>query len=118
YRSVRLSAMAPSTVINDPAPPERSTLSLHDALPICLGRLGHAAVARPVHRRHPNVDVRQRLGQLPVVRAGGGLVLRDQLPGAVRSEDHTSELQSRSDLVCRLLLENKNGDGTGLITTL
>src|SRR2546428_8433679 len=29
-------------------------------------------------------------------------------PGAVRSEEHTSELQSRSDLVCRLLLEKKN----------
>src|SRR2546428_2449715 len=30
------------------------------------------------------------------------------LPGAPRSEEHTSELQSRSDLVCRLLLEKKN----------
>src|SRR5207249_8599692 len=29
-------------------------------------------------------------------------------PGAVRSEEHTSELQSRFDLVCRLLLEKKN----------
>src|SRR2546421_6596413 len=31
-----------------------------------------------------------------------------QPPTAVRSEEHTSELQSRSDLVCRLLLEKKN----------
>src|SRR6478672_4755089 len=31
------------------------------------------------------------------------------LPGGRRSEEHTSELQSRSDLVCRLLLEKKNG---------
>src|SRR5206468_509368 len=32
-------------------------------------------------------------------------------PPRPRSEEHTSELQSRSDLVCRLLLEKKNGDG-------
>src|SRR2546428_2984095 len=49
----------------------------------------------------------------------GELVLRQQLAhpelldlveqlGVVRSEEHTSELQSRSDLVCRLLLEKKN----------
>src|SRR5207249_11330060 len=31
-------------------------------------------------------------------------------PGRVRSEEHTSELQSRFDLVCRLLLEKKKGD--------
>src|SRR5438132_12552294 len=32
----------------------------------------------------------------------------DDLPRALRSEEHTSELQSHSDLVCRLLLEKKN----------
>src|SRR5712664_4575049 len=32
---------------------------------------------------------------------------RQQRPGPVRSEEHTSELQSRSDVVCRLLLEKK-----------
>src|SRR5258707_2096332 len=41
---------------------------------------------------------------------------RDQLPGArrrgMRSEEHTSELQSRQYLVCRLLLEKKNEDKT------
>src|SRR5438270_4490543 len=31
-----------------------------------------------------------------------------QMPGIARSEEHTSELQSQSNLVCRLLLENKN----------
>src|SRR5438034_7754312 len=35
-------------------------------------------------------------------------VLQAQLATAVRSEEHTSELQSHSDLVCRLLLEKKN----------
>src|SRR5690349_22218689 len=39
---------------------------------------------------------------------------RPPLLGAPRSEEHTSELQSRRDLVCRLLLEKKNHDsGTG-----
>src|SRR5438034_7717415 len=33
--------------------------------------------------------------------------------GCLRSEEHTSELQSHSDLVCRLLLEKKNGAGLG-----
>src|SRR5438034_10584069 len=61
------------------------TLSLHDALPI----LGH--VVR--HLRDEPADVR------------AGRV------GDVRSEEHTSELQSHSDLVCRLLLEKKkSGD--------
>src|SRR2546421_7453624 len=35
-------------------------------------------------------------------------LLDSSWPGNVRSEEHTSELQSRSDLVCRLLLEKKN----------
>src|SRR3979411_3393011 len=37
-------------------------------------------------------------------------------PG-IRSEEHTSELQSLLDLVCRLLLEKNNGSGTGELTT-
>src|SRR2546428_6201586 len=37
-----------------------------------------------------------------------GLPRRARLPRCLRSEEHTSELQSRSDIVCRLLLEKKN----------
>src|SRR2546430_11426250 len=37
-------------------------------------------------------------------------------PGAMRSEEHTSELQSQSNLVCRLLLEKKNNINIKLIT--
>src|SRR2546421_6306460 len=68
---------------NDTATTEIYTLPLHDALPIC-------------HRRHPAL--------------GADLAAYDRGPaadGGLRSEEHTSELQSRSDLVCRLLLEKK-----------
>src|SRR5437868_9348532 len=69
---------------NDPSTTEIYTLSLHDALPISLNRSAWG-----------------RRGGRP--RRGAG-------PRALhptRSEEHTSELQSRFDLVCRLLLEKK-----------
>src|SRR5206468_10924088 len=79
---------------NHPAPTEIYTLSLHDALPICQGPRSRAVGAE--RRAHPGIR-RHR------PRHGEGR------PAAVgrRSEEHTSELQSRSDLVCRLLLEKK-----------
>src|SRR5437868_11979851 len=70
------------------------TLSLHDALPICLG----GAVA-------PHLDARHRAARRPGIEAR-----HDTGPSGravTRSEEHTSELQSRFDLVCRLLLEKK-----------
>src|SRR3712207_9408673 len=79
---------------NDTATTEIYTLSLHDALPI-YRRLGHRGACRVVHA-----------GLRSLRRAGGRGPHR--LPaGAVRSEEHTSELQSRQYLVCRLLLEKK-----------
>src|SRR5438874_11766459 len=66
---------------NDTATTEIYTLSLHDALPI--------SVSLPRPTRAPS-----RMG-------------RSTRPGGSRSEEHTSELQSRRDLVCRLLLEKK-----------
>src|SRR5438034_7984057 len=48
--------------------------------------------------------------QAPVVVGVGGLGPDLESPTVVRSEEHTSELQSHSDLVCRLLLEKKNND--------
>src|SRR5207248_10546382 len=85
---------------NDTPPTEIYTLSLHDALPISL----RVALAGDpgAHRLADGGHVRQRrhLG----ARAGDG----HQDPGPVgRSEEHTSELQSPYDLVCRLLLEKK-----------
>src|SRR2546421_3192738 len=54
-----------------------------------------------------------RVGKQPLQLAGSRTV-EAELHGrrhAVRSEEHTSELQSRSDLVCRLLLEKKKREG-------
>src|SRR5690349_25032076 len=73
---------------NDTATTEIYTLSLHDALPI----FGDAEVERGVEG--------VVLGH---ERARG----RPAVEGLQRSEEHTSELQSRRDLVCRLLLEKK-----------
>src|SRR5438034_4585522 len=61
------------------------------------GRAGHHE-AQPHHRHDPH---RER----PSRHESGAV---QQQPGAGRSEEHTSELQSHSDLVCRLLLEKKN----------
>src|SRR3712207_9248681 len=88
---------------NDTATTEIYTLSLHDALPISAGRAPPEderpprrpgdraeALSRPVRglrQRHPAADAVPR--------------------GPGRSEEHTSELQSRQYLVCRLLLEKK-----------
>src|SRR2546430_11056596 len=49
----------------------------------------------------------QRVGELNFMILAGGGVLERTAPGKNRSEEHTSELQSQSNLVCRLLLEKK-----------
>src|SRR3712207_8146886 len=77
---------------NDTATTEIYTLSLHDALPI----LDH-----PVRRVQLVGD------ELLVLARELLLVLGDFPVGLRRSEEHTSELQSRQYLVCRLLLEKK-----------
>src|SRR5438093_7653670 len=71
-----------------PAPTEIYTLSLHDALPISAVRQG----------QHARAGVRDHEPQLPLRRGDPER----------RSEEHTSELQSLTNLVCRLLLEKKN----------
>src|SRR2546422_11270071 len=81
---------------NDTATTEIYTLSLHDALPIYPHRPRRARGAET--RR-----ARLRSGQL--VRRRCRRFSRGQR--AARSEEHTSELQSRLHLVCRLLLEKK-----------
>src|SRR2546427_2578240 len=74
----------PFFFFNDTATTEIYTLSLHDALPIL--DLPAAQCGR---------------------RSGRAQGLRHRLESEIRSEEHTSELQSQSNLVCRLLLEKK-----------
>src|ERR1039457_3369336 len=66
---------------NDAATTEIYTLSLHDALPIYVRRVAGECADPPVGGRHDR---------------------------QIRSEEHTSELQSPCNLVCRLLLEKKH----------
>src|SRR5246500_6038799 len=77
-------SLSSSVFFNDTATTEIYTLSLHDALPI-----SHQADDGGISQRHRHL-----------LSAG-----RSHRP---RSEEHTSELQSRLHLVCRLLLEKKN----------
>src|SRR2546427_4599978 len=79
---------------NDTATTEIYTLSLHDALPIS---------AHLRHRAHDEVIVREAEGRTDRPAAAACREVRR----VVRSEEHTSELQSQSNLVCRLLLEKK-----------
>src|SRR5438132_13431512 len=78
---------------NDTATTEIYTLSLHDALPISAA---HVAERNAHH-------------YLPIVF---GLQITCCDDPRQRSEEHTSELQSHSDLVCRLLLEKKKKQNT------
>src|SRR5207249_12304422 len=76
-------------------------LSLHDALPISRPVDRPARSASPCRGGAPSLpDVASRR---PVPRVRPAVVT----PHPGRSEEHTSELQSRFDLVCRLLLEKK-----------
>src|SRR3989442_14690816 len=93
---------------NDTATTEIYTLSLHDALPISqLVMDRHEVLARHLHAHlHPEVvfpiDV-------PGARVTHDVDGKDDLRVKMcmqRSEEHTSELQSRPHLVCRLLLEH------------
>src|SRR3712207_8510861 len=88
---------------NDTATTEIYTLSLHDALPI-LGadRIGSA------RRLAADLGAVVLLkGDATVVTAPDGTAFVNATGTSDRSEEHTSELQSRQYLVCRLLLEKK-----------
>src|SRR5690349_24678975 len=91
---------------NHPTTTEISTLSLHDALPISRFV---AVIQLPRIERLVIAEVDQRYAGDE--RAGGQIAqLADMVVARLRSEEHTSELQSRRDLVCRLLLEKKQKD--------
>src|SRR3712207_7950567 len=85
---------------NDTATTEIYTLSLHDALPIfpTQGKSSSVSVM-------PKFDGLKKCWGAPPTRARKSAL--EAIAAAARSEEHTSELQSRQYLVCRLLLEKK-----------
>src|SRR5207248_6179504 len=96
---------------NRPSPTQIYTLSLHDALPI--SKEGYSLILIG-HKDHD--EVVGTLGEAPLVTqvvgspeqvAGLEVPDPDRVAYLTRSEEHTSELQSPYDLVCRLLLEKK-----------
>src|SRR2546430_17327905 len=91
---------------NDTATTEIYTLSLHDALPICVGN----AILVKVNQIG---TLTESLDVIELAQTSGYGVVVSHRSGETedtRSEEHTSELQSQSNLVCRLLLEKKNTD--------
>src|SRR5438093_7637486 len=89
---------------NDPAPPELYTLSLHDALPISSRR---AAAKRRSSRRSLARSRGSTRRKRPPRRRPRSTCTDAGVFSWLRSEEHTSELQSLTNLVCRLLLEKK-----------
>src|SRR5262249_60749332 len=92
---VRASALSYLFFLNDTLPSEIYTLSLHDALPIFGER------ARDLVRVADHREAAHALG------IAGARLLEVLGRMVLRSEEHTSELQSLTNLVCRLLLEKK-----------
>src|SRR5207253_11242627 len=105
-------------LVTPPPSPAPSPLSLHDALPI-FG--AHVPVLQRIARALAQLDVLACFASLSSRRdycrpefaedilieidAGRHPVVEAQVEPFIRSEEHTSELQSRGHLVCRLLLE-------------
>src|SRR5688572_31771464 len=97
---------------HDTAPTEIYTLSLHDALPIfgevfafdrrSLDLADPSAITSRMRELRPDVVI-----NAAAYTAVDGAESERDLAMKVRSEEHTSELQSQSNLVCRLLLEKK-----------
>src|SRR5690606_41511484 len=106
-----ISACPPRSLLvffcTDPATTELSTLSLHDALPILND--GYGAVTIGSVEKYIT-DTAFALGWKPDMSNVTWTDKKVAVIGAGRSEEHTSELQSRENLVCRLLLEKKKNN--------
>src|SRR5207302_8530060 len=96
-----------SFLFTHPAPPVLYTLSLHDALPIYSAKhLVKHSIVQSFFVLEVVIDqcLIYPCQACDCVGAGPG---NDAIARLARSEEHTSELQSRENLVCRLLLEKK-----------
>src|SRR3989442_4260474 len=91
---------------NDTATTEIYTLSLHDALPICVFPGSHVVPSAPWPAPPFVDDAGHGIGIAYGEAVYARVAARAGTP--TRSEEHTSELQSRPHLVCRLLLEKKH----------
>src|SRR3712207_8414147 len=103
---------------NDTATTEIYTLSLHDALPIFGKRWVHMVSA---YDREHGISYWTKNYRTSIEAADGEALSRQYPyydPIDTRSEEHTSELQSRQYLVCRLLLEKKKNHTTDNITSV
>src|SRR5690606_41381551 len=99
----------------DRLPAPTAPLSLHDALPICRSvgsrRIRSASSGKSgstSYRIGWTMDSRHGDDSATTSNAPPRLCARIDAARCTRSEEHTSELQSRENLVCRLLLEKKN----------
>src|SRR5207249_10422797 len=96
----------PSHCFHQPTPPALYPLSLHDALPISPILVATIAInPAPSPKTSGFCTYSRRTAAPKLASAVGPRVPTNPL--VFRSEEHTSELQSRFDLVCRLLLEKK-----------
>src|SRR5690606_41433402 len=102
-------------LFNDPTPTNIYPLSLHDALPIFAeSHRDHAPPPRPLlwpGAPSPEAAPAPVPDACAPAHTGWRASAHPHLP---RSEEHTSELQSRENLVCRLLLEKKNDRHTSV----
>src|SRR5207237_9738390 len=98
-----LRALRPRCLVHSQhrATTSRSSPSLHDALPICIGQAERATEIDP--------QFAYAITAAAMLRRAGPPKIADpsSVPQHGRSEEHTSELQSHLNLVCRLLLEKK-----------
>src|SRR5207249_11514320 len=83
--------------------PPRSTLFPYTTLFRSLRRLR----ARQEHSANEQIAIRHQIVEIRLIRVKRVQIVHRHIEKAQRSEEHTSELQSRFDLVCRLLLEKK-----------
>src|SRR5690606_42151773 len=107
------SMCATDSVYNLSPPPHFPTLSLHGALPISSAALTSGWTSTGNERAPAGVIVLASLSHRCLITGSAVSWIqrcsssRPSAAGAGRSEEHTSELQSRENLVCRLLLEKK-----------
>src|SRR5256885_6643853 len=104
---IRTSSFSCFFFFNDTATTEIYTLSLHDALPISRQRLVFLDVFLVLAQRGRADHAHLAACEHRLEHVGG---IRRRAERGARSEEHTSELQSPCNLVCRLLLEKKKNN--------